>query len=191
MAASATIQPAHPTTSFFGKPPTFPEDYQPSSLREGAMGPHRAHPYQRERSQSPLRKGIDYRSTRVLDPIASFHQSRPLSRGSTSMHSSRSMPHHFSSSPRHNMASSDSTRIGVDQLVDGFSPSRPLGGHRDAYTGSPIPPSGSSLRGPGEYSEHARLPGIGSVRSLSVQSIHSNVLTELVAAQYKTRASKI
>ena len=169
MASPLTIRPTHPSSNFFQDSSSIPEEHQPRHLREGAMGPHRAHPYQRERSLSPPRKGIDYRSSLVLRPTAPHQYPRPSSRGPTLMNPHRNMPHHYSSPSRTGMPFADPSRIGVDQLVDRLTQSRPSNTHRDPYGGPPV----ASPKGPSDYAESGRLPGIGSV-SLSLSRVYSH-----------------
>jgi hypothetical protein len=158
MASPITIHASHPSSRFFREHSSYSEEYQARRLREGAMGPYRAHLYQSERSHSPPKRGIDYRSSRFRDSAFSFQQARPPSRGQVLMHPHHSVPPQLGGSSRMPSMPSESNRIAVDQLVDGYPSSRTFTSQREMHQASASPPRGSA-----EQTETARLPGIGSV----------------------------
>ncbi|KIW04490.1 hypothetical protein, variant [Verruconis gallopava] len=164
MASPVTIHATHPSSHFFSVHSTYPEEHRARRLKESVMGQHRAHPYQRERSYSPPKKGIDYRSTRFPGLAVPFQQAQPPSRAHHSTNSSRSIVNQPDSSSRSSPMTPESTRIGVEQLVDGYASTRSATSHRESQRQDPL--GRSPMRGPGDP-ETARLPGITSLLGLT------------------------
>lgn len=158
MASPITIHATHPTAHFYRESTTYSQPNHVRQLREGVVDPQRPHLYQQDRCQSPLRRGVHYRSTRLGGSLGPAQKDRPPSLGHNTLPGDRPMAPHFNLPASYSMSSpgsnADSNRVPIDRLTDRY----------------PGPPTSATptFRRPSEQTETTRLPGIGSVSAAAV-----------------------
>lgn len=193
MASPVTFYASQPTSHFF-RESHHSDDFPSRRLGEGAMGPHRSHPYQRERSHSPPKRYLDYRISRSRDteharqtlpsrgPPAPVHATHSVPMITASPESSLTRQHDMSfdqnrsefsrSDPYRQAPERPDSRMHISHQVDERIPTSRLPYQQDPRNAPrPNPSDRSPARGTTESMENGRLPGIGSVSQPPLASL--------------------